>query len=98
MRRETIETDVLILGSGATGERAALEASAYGVRVHVVDKNLFGRSGATAVAIAEKLVREHKLSGDPFKVSEPLQKVVKTTTNPDLAKRADAVLKQLPRK
>jgi len=45
-----IETDVLVIGSGAAGMYAAIEASRGGVRVFLVDRSLIGRGGATVMA------------------------------------------------
>jgi len=46
-------TDVLVIGSGATGMRAAIEASNEGVVVTLVNKGYFGKSGSTLVAEAD---------------------------------------------
>jgi succinate dehydrogenase / fumarate reductase, flavoprotein subunit len=45
-----IETDVLVIGSGAAGIYAAIEASRGGARVFLVDRSLIGRGGATVMA------------------------------------------------
>jgi fumarate reductase (CoM/CoB) subunit A len=45
-----IETDVLIIGTGAAGCRAAIEAAEYGAEVKLVSKGVFGRSGTTNMA------------------------------------------------
>jgi succinate dehydrogenase / fumarate reductase, flavoprotein subunit len=45
-----IETDVLVIGSGAAGMYAAIEASRGGARVFLVDRSLIGRGGATVMA------------------------------------------------
>jgi len=52
MTRESlaIETDVLVIGSGAAGMYAAIEASRGGARVFLVDRSLIGRGGATVMA------------------------------------------------
>ena len=42
-----IDTDVLIIGSGGTGLRAAIEARRYGVEVYVVDKSVIGMNSNT---------------------------------------------------
>lgn len=47
---ETIETDVLIIGGGGAAGMAAVEAAKYGLRVTLVDKGRFSRSGSTPVA------------------------------------------------
>ena len=44
---ESVKTDVLVIGAGAAGLRAALAASEAGVEVTVVAKTQPGRSGAT---------------------------------------------------
>lgn len=45
-----IETDVLVVGSGAAGMMAARAARDHGARVLIVDKSLLGRGGATVLA------------------------------------------------
>jgi succinate dehydrogenase/fumarate reductase flavoprotein subunit len=45
-----IQTDVLVIGSGAAGMYAAIEASRGGARVFLVDRSLIGRGGATVMA------------------------------------------------
>ena len=44
------ETDVLVIGSGAAGMYAAIEAARAGCRVLIVDRSLIGRGGATVMA------------------------------------------------
>src|SRR5690349_1111537 len=46
----SIETDVLVIGSGAAGMYAAIEASRGGARVFLIDRSLIGRGGATIMA------------------------------------------------
>jgi len=46
----SIETDVLVIGSGAAGMYAAIEASRAGARVLLIDRSLIGRGGATVMA------------------------------------------------
>ena len=46
----TVETDVLVIGSGAAGMYAAIEAERRGARVLVADRSLIGRGGATVMA------------------------------------------------
>ncbi|MEW6454566.1 MAG: FAD-binding protein [Pseudomonadota bacterium] len=45
-----IETDVLVIGSGAAGMYAAIEAARAGCKVLMVDRSLIGRGGATVMA------------------------------------------------
>src|SRR5215831_12247446 len=45
-----VETDVLIVGSGAAGMYAAIEASRAGCDVMLIDRSLIGRGGATVMA------------------------------------------------
>ena len=55
---ETYEHDVLVIGSGGAGLRAAIEASAAGVSVGVVCRSLLGKAhtvmaeGGVAAALA----------------------------------------------
>jgi fumarate reductase (CoM/CoB) subunit A len=44
---QIVDTDVLILGSGGTGLRAAIEARRYGAQVFVVDKGVIGLNSNT---------------------------------------------------
>jgi succinate dehydrogenase/fumarate reductase flavoprotein subunit len=45
-----VETDVLIIGSGAAGMYAAIEAARSGCSVYLIDRSLIGRGGATVMA------------------------------------------------
>jgi succinate dehydrogenase/fumarate reductase flavoprotein subunit len=45
-----IATDVLVIGSGAAGMYAAIEAARAGARVLLLDRSLIGRGGATVMA------------------------------------------------
>jgi succinate dehydrogenase/fumarate reductase flavoprotein subunit len=45
-----IETDVLVIGSGAAGMYAAIEAARAGSSVLLIDRSLIGRGGATVMA------------------------------------------------
>ena len=45
-----IETDVLVIGSGAAGMYAAIEAARAGCSVFLADRSLIGRGGATVMA------------------------------------------------
>src|SRR4029450_8982967 len=55
---ETIEYDVLVIGAGGAGLRAAIEASAAGVKVGLICKSLLGKAhtvmaeGGVAAALA----------------------------------------------
>ncbi len=44
------ETDVLVIGSGAAGMYAAIEAARGGAKVLLADRSLIGRGGATVMA------------------------------------------------
>lgn len=46
----TVECDVLVVGSGIAGMRAAIQARKYGLKVTLVEKGLLGRCGETAFA------------------------------------------------
>ena len=50
MKAKTVEVDVLVIGGGAAGCAAALEAKARGARPLMVVKGRMGRSGATPLA------------------------------------------------
>jgi succinate dehydrogenase / fumarate reductase flavoprotein subunit len=45
-----VETDVLVIGAGAAGMYAAIEAARNGCRVFLIDRSLIGRGGATVMA------------------------------------------------
>src|ERR1051325_5411261 len=45
-----VTTDVLVIGSGAAGMYAAIEAARAGCRVFLIDRSLIGRGGATVMA------------------------------------------------
>jgi succinate dehydrogenase/fumarate reductase flavoprotein subunit len=45
-----VDTDVLVIGSGAAGMYAAIEAARRGARVLLADRSLIGRGGATIMA------------------------------------------------
>src|SRR5205814_9577299 len=55
---ETLEHDVLVIGAGGAGLRAAIEASAAGLRVGLICKSLLGKAhtvmaeGGIAAALA----------------------------------------------
>ncbi len=46
-------SDVLVVGGGGAGARAALEAAKTGLNVILVDKGEFGKSGSTSYGVAE---------------------------------------------
>jgi len=46
----TVDTDVLVIGSGAAGMYAAIEAARCGAQVLLADRSLIGRGGATVMA------------------------------------------------
>jgi succinate dehydrogenase / fumarate reductase flavoprotein subunit len=46
----SVETDVLVIGSGAAGMYAAIEAARSGAKVLLADRSLIGRGGATVMA------------------------------------------------
>jgi succinate dehydrogenase/fumarate reductase flavoprotein subunit len=48
--RKAIETDVLVVGSGMAGLRAAIEAKRSGLNVLLVDKSLLGRASSSIYA------------------------------------------------
>jgi len=50
---ERVTTDVLVIGGGGAGARAAIEASDHGASVVMALKGQLGRSGATAYPVAE---------------------------------------------
>lgn len=53
LTRDKILTDVLVIGGGGAGARAALEAAEAGRNVILVDKGVFGKSGSTSYGVAE---------------------------------------------
>lgn len=76
--KEVIVTDVLVVGAGSAGCRAAMRASELGMKVVLVDKGCLGRSGASPFAHGmmapvppgahrawlEELVRQSQYLGD----------------------------------
>ena len=50
MKIKTIKTDVLIIGSGGAGSRAAIEVDNEGLKATIVSKGLSFRSGCTGMA------------------------------------------------
>jgi succinate dehydrogenase/fumarate reductase flavoprotein subunit len=51
LRRKLLQTDVLIIGSGAAGIRAAIEARRQGVDVFIVSKSPVGMANSTAISL-----------------------------------------------
>jgi len=45
-----LQTDVLVIGSGGAGMYAAIAAARDGCQVHLIDRSLVGRGGATVMA------------------------------------------------
>ncbi|MFC1493213.1 FAD-binding protein, partial [candidate division KSB1 bacterium] len=58
----TITTDVLIIGGGGAGFRAAIEARESGVDVLLISKGPVGRCGATPMAGADYTLDGRSLS------------------------------------
>ena len=50
MEREILECDVLVIGSGGAGCRAAIEANKHDLDVIIVSKGLSFKSGCTTLA------------------------------------------------
>ncbi|MCJ7783463.1 MAG: FAD-binding protein, partial [Desulfobacterales bacterium] len=48
----TVETDVLVIGTGAAGMRAAVEAERNKAKVIVVDKGIATKSGCSSASAA----------------------------------------------
>ncbi len=48
--RKEVFTDVLVIGSGLAGLRAAVEARRFGVRVHLIDKSIIGHNSSSRMA------------------------------------------------
>ena len=67
------ETDVVVIGGGVAAACAAIKATESGVRVTLVDKGFFGRSGTSALASG---VFQAYMEGDD------LDRWVKAHTNP----------------
>ncbi len=69
--QKTVETDVLIIGGGGAGFRAAISAREKGARVMLISKGPLGRCGATPMAGADYTLDGKSMSeidglaGDP---------------------------------
>ena len=61
---ETIQTDVLVIGSGGAGLYAAVRAAESGARTLLVEKGLVGRNGNTVMASGISVVGPWHLPGD----------------------------------
>jgi fumarate reductase (CoM/CoB) subunit A len=69
MKMKRIETDVLVLGSGGAGPRAAIEARRYGVNVLLADKSLIGLNNNTRFSGGGFRAASQGGCGVPFLVS-----------------------------
>lgn len=67
---KTVETDVLVIGTGAAGLRAAIEADRKNIKVVAVDKGIAGNSGATPTASGGRSI-ESAISGKPLANLDP---------------------------
>ncbi len=70
MMNQTIKTDVLIIGAGGAGFRAAIEVASSGLEALLVNKGRIARSGATIMADSDLTVdgsslREFGFFGEP---------------------------------
>ncbi|SER56893.1 L-aspartate oxidase [Salipaludibacillus aurantiacus] len=61
---DIINTDVLIIGSGAAGLSASVYAARSGQKVLVIDKGAVGKSGSTVGAVQIASLGEWSLNGD----------------------------------
>lgn len=68
-KKKIYETDVLIIGSGLAGLRAAIEASRYGVKVHLVDKSVIGYNSNTRISAGH--IKAAAIKPRPFASSTP---------------------------
>src|ERR1700676_5292646 len=97
-----IETDVLVIGSGAAGMYAAIEAARAGCGVLLIDRSLIGRGGATVMAqmtVAAALGSENPdhwshhlddtLAAGPGLCDEPLSRLL-CQDGPDCIREMDA--------
>jgi fumarate reductase (CoM/CoB) subunit A len=70
MQMSTVQVDVIVIGGGGAGLRAALEASASGAKVALINKMQLGVSGATAFRAAVigqyQAVGSNATPGDSF--------------------------------
>lgn len=68
-KKKIYETDVLIIGSGLAGLRAAIEANRYGVKVHLVDKSVIGYNSNTRISAGH--IKAAAIKPRPFASSTP---------------------------
>ena len=67
-----VETDVLVIGSGAAGMYAAIEAARGGAHVLLADRSLIGRGGATVMA--QMTVAAAHRRGNPGRLAASLRR------------------------
>ena len=75
---KTIEADVLVVGGGGAGARAAIEADKKGVRVVLADKGPIGMSGVTGqagsnLALGQRVGREYSPEANEKRFIECVQ-------------------------
>ncbi|MDR7520614.1 MAG: FAD-binding protein [Armatimonadota bacterium] len=90
--------DVLVIGSGAAGCRAAIEAAEYGARVILTSKGVFGKSGTTNLAcvVYDAAVGHADPRDSPRVQFEDTVIYGRFLNNQDLAKRfADEAIKSV---
>ena len=59
MTLERHKYDVLVIGAGGAGLRAAVEAREAGLRVAIICKSLFGKAHTVMAAYREAKFRDH---------------------------------------
>ncbi len=91
MHQEHLQTDVLVIGSGAAACMAALESVRHGAGVLMVDQGRLGRSGSTTTAGAGTAAAfGHTVFGEPGNPDTPEQQYEdmlskgRYLSNPDL--------------
>ena len=70
MEMKTISTDVLIIGSGGAGSRAAIEVDDAGLKAIIVSKGLSFRSGCTGMAEGGYNAVFKTVDKDSFQIAE----------------------------
>ena len=63
---QKFEHDVLVIGAGGAGLRAAIEASAAGIKVGLICKSLLGKAHTVMLAVFCSRVAISALSGRPI--------------------------------